>query len=115
MKRPKKSVREWFTATLRGDVLTPARGCTRIVVTIGDKIDETCTREPHRQLTANVGDKLLLCGASTGEIQIAIVRAIQVEGWKARLFLTPSFGAVNDGPVQVMKTKLGSVAKARAA
>lgn len=103
MPKPKKSVREWWTAVLRGDRLVPSRGCQRDVVVIGEPIEKTSTREPHRQLTANLGDRLLLCGPNWDQCAIARVKSIRIDGWTATMFVELGAGAVNDGSVQCMR------------
>jgi hypothetical protein len=103
MKRPKRCIHEWYTATLSGSRLVPARGCLRKVVTLGETITETATNENHRQLMVNVGDRLMLFGASVDQIQIAEVTAIRVDGWRAELLLSLGVGGVNDGAVHVHK------------
>lgn len=103
MARSKKCVREWFVGELRNGVLTPKRGCTRVVVRVGADIDETSHREPHRVLTANIGDRLILCGANVDQLQSAEVRRVEIDGWSSRLHLSLGYGAVNDGTVHILK------------
>lgn len=103
MPRAKKSVREWFVAELKAGVLTPRRGCTRVVAEIGETIEEKSTREPQRTLTANIGDRLILCGVGVDQIQSAEVRAIKADGYRAQIFVSLGYGAVNDGVVHVLK------------
>ena len=90
MKKPKRSARSWFKAAvaqLLGDraILVPRRGCQRVVVEIGEHIVERVTREPHRLLVANVGDKLLVCGPTIAETIGATVLRVEQEGYVERL------------------------------
>lgn len=98
----KRLVTEWFEATLTGNKLTPRRGCTRKTKTLGLD-DEKSVRESSRFLTANVGDRLHLHGASVDQIAMATVTAIRVDGWNATLFVSIGPGDVNDGAVWLMR------------
>lgn len=101
--RAKRSIREWFTAELRGNTLVPRRGCTRVVVTLAEEIEESSTRESHRSLMANIGDRLILCGPSINQIALAEVTSVVVDGWRASLIVSLGAGGVNDGTVHVLK------------
>jgi len=64
----KRCDRQWFVADIAVNqnyaVLSPRRGCHRVVVVLAEEIEETVTPEPHVTLRANKGDHLILCGPS---------------------------------------------------
>lgn len=101
--RSKRAVSEWFSAVLRGNLLTPARGCLRRVFTIADEITETATKESHRFLTANMGDRLLLCGSAADDIAIVEVKRIVIDGWKSLFHVRRRAGSTPDGFVHVLR------------
>lgn len=103
----KRSIVEWWTGTLANNVLTPKRGCLRKVIEM-KTLDEKSTNEPQRAMTANIGDRLMLFGPSIDQIATAEVRSIKVEGYASRLFVSVGCGAVNDGPVHILKIKAAS-------
>ena len=93
----KRIVFEWWKALLAGNTLTPRRGCLRVVERMTGERSET--KEPHRCLTANVGDRLMLFG---GE-DIAIVGVRWIKLGPDRFFVERRTGAVNDGAVRVLR------------
>jgi hypothetical protein len=108
VKKPKRSVRNWFLADLRGNVLEPKRGCFRLVTTIGDEIVKTKTKEPNRRLAALVGDRLMIFGAAVDQIETAQVAAVRVDesGYKTEFIVSRGQGGVNDGTVALLKVKV---------
>lgn len=105
--RVKRCVREWFKAAilLLGDhaILSPLRGCTRVVVELGETIEESSTRESHRQLMVNIGDQLILCGAALDEIQSAEVTSISIDGWKAKIRVSLGYGEIRSPIVSILR------------
>lgn len=98
-KRSKRSVREWFKAavTLLGDaraILSPRRGCHRVVVELGEDIVEKITPEGHRILVANLGDRLILCGPDIGETCSAVIVRVEPDGYRERLHVVLEHGAI---------------------
>jgi hypothetical protein len=100
----KRNVVEWWTATLKDGLLVPARGCTRII-TFVESDERKEVRESHRVLTANIGDRFLVCGPSIDQIATLHVKSVRVEGWSSYFYVSHGAGAVNDGVVQLMKLK----------
>jgi hypothetical protein len=105
----KRATREWFSAAIRIEndnaVLLPRRGCTRIVLEIWpEEIVEKSTREPQRALTANIGDRLIVCGDTVDETQLVEVTRIDVDGWSARLHVRLGAGGpIRSASVNVIK------------
>lgn len=106
-KKPKRCTRSWFAADLavEGDrgVLAPRRGAHRVVVVLGEDIDEHITAEPHRELRANLGDHLILCGRTPEETQDAEVVRVEQDGHRDRLHVRLGYGGpVHPGAVRVL-------------
>jgi hypothetical protein len=98
--KSKRCIREWFAAELSGSILTPRRGCTRVVAEVAEQISEKSTRESWRTLTANIGDRLLLFGASVDQIQSVEIRSIRRD---YSFVVSRGYGGVNDGAVHVLR------------
>lgn len=104
-RRRQTTVIEWFKATLRGNTLSPHRGCERVVIRwTGDEREERRWQEPHRRLIANAGDRFHLHGASADQIALATVTSVRVDGWRETLYVSVG-GGVNDGTVHLYKLK----------
>lgn len=99
----KRVERSWFTAVLASGVLRARRGATRIVVTLSSPIEERQTREAHRLLVANRGDRLL---AVAGEgIAILEVVSVKQDGWEESLVVKQNAGSVADGALLITSAK----------
>lgn len=97
---PRQVVTEWWHATLKGDVLTPQRGCLRKVSRGGE---ESSTREPDRRFMANRGDRLILFGATLDEIQSATVLAIKQEGYREQLVVSLGYGELRSSDLWLIR------------
>lgn len=105
-KKPRTHARQWFTASIFVDgdraTLDPKRGCQRDVIDAdGNKVSST--HEPQQTLRANLGDHLILCGATVEETVDAEVVGVAAEQWRERLHVRISYGQIKSTTVHVTK------------
>jgi len=115
MRKPGRSVRQWYSATVeRHDgviVLDLAKGCRRIVVVIpansNEQIHETSTYDPSRRLFASKGDQLLIVGPGADDQAVAEVIDITQTEHTYKVAAVVKAGQVEHNKVQVWKYRTG--------
>lgn len=109
MKKPKRSSRDWFSAAIQvlGEqaILSPRRGATRIVVTIGETVESKSWQEPQRMLVVNLGDKLILCGVTIAETTVATVIEIEQDGYCEQVRVQLGESVIASDVVQVVRAQ----------
>jgi hypothetical protein len=114
MKRAKRSVRVWFSATLeRLDngiwSLIPSAGCRRVVIVIPTDPNEACVessvREPNARLVANLGDHIMCLGGGMDEQAVLEVVGITQGGWSERLSVVIKSGFIASRKVQILRMR----------